>query len=74
MRSVACLLRRGFSQDWTICQWILLFFLIHLIFLYLSQNKTHLVSLTSSFTITEEGKTKVNSVRFGIVLTLLLKL
>lgn len=29
-------------------------------FLYLSQNKTHLVSLTASFTITEEEKTKVN--------------
>ncbi|XP_017583127.1 PREDICTED: limbin isoform X9 [Corvus brachyrhynchos] len=27
-----------------------------------SQNKTHLVSLTASFTITEEEKTKVNSV------------
>ncbi|KFM03804.1 Limbin, partial [Aptenodytes forsteri] len=35
-------------------------FLIHVIFLYLCQNKTHLVSLTASFTITEEEKTKIS--------------
>jgi len=62
MRSIAHLLRRSFSRNSGLLDsGFLSFFVIHVLFFYLSQNKTHLVSLTALFTITEEEKTKVHS-------------
>lgn len=62
MRSIANVLKRGFSRDSRLFASGFCFFFNTGNFLYLSQNKTHLVSLTASFTITEEEKTKVNSI------------
>lgn len=61
LMSIANLLRRGFSRDSRLFASGFCFFLNTGNFFYLSQNKTHLVSLMASLTITEEEKTKVNS-------------
>lgn len=60
MRYIAYLLNRGFSRDSGLFAGGFCYF-FHTLNIFVSQNETHLVSLTALFTITEEEKTKVNS-------------